>query len=82
MSKKTFLEDVIKRFMTAEEYSAFVDKYNNHKKTLGWTVELTQEDRQMVADVMSGDSIKEVSKKYNKSEVYINKRVVMILQGK
>ena len=68
--------------MTAEEFNRFCEKYEGAKKSLGYAISITDADREIVADVLAGMPLKEVVKKHGKSEVYINKRVVMVLQEK
>lgn len=75
-----FSGKVIAKFMTAEELSAFIEKYMAHK---GWARKsrpVTDEDRQILAEYKAGTSVKDLMKKYSRTESRINTSIIKAIK--
>lgn len=74
--KTNYNTNIVRRFMSAEEFETFNKRYEDaKKKTAAKKLELTPQDIEMVAAYKRGVDMAEIRRQYNMSDAKILKRV-------
>ncbi len=75
--KVTFQGAIIQKFMTAEEFQKFIEKYYQHRGQRGGARLVNDTDRQIFADYkVNKMSINDIAKKYSCSHTRVNTAIV------
>lgn len=76
-NNSSFSGKIIQKFMTAEEFGKFVERYLSHRTFNYKTREANDQDKDIFKDYVQNDmSIKDLAKKYNVSQSKIGTSIV------